>query len=256
MDAKKEQLCLRIDRLQILTSGWIHIVLVDVAGGKLPVCEPGQFVEVAVERAQVLLNRPFSVYNSSEDVLELLVAPVGRASKALGEYAVGDCLRVIMPLGHGFSSVEKGKKVLLVGGGVGIAPMYYQMLRLKSAGAEPVVVFGSRTAPDRWICDRFEAECTLYICTDDGTEGFHGLVTQHPEFKPGSYDLVQICGPKPMMAACAAMAKSVGVTTEVSLENHMACGLGACLCCVEDTQHGNVCVCKDGPVFNINELQW
>ncbi|MDE6564311.1 MAG: dihydroorotate dehydrogenase electron transfer subunit, partial [Muribaculaceae bacterium] len=128
--------------------------------------------------------------------------------------------------------------------------------RLKDAGVEPVVIFGSRTAPDKWLCDRFESECKLYICTDDGSAGFHGLVTQHPEFNPGEYDFVQICGPKPMMMACAAIAGSVGVSTEVSLENHMACGLGACLCCVEDTRNGNVCVCKDGPVFNINELQW
>jgi len=256
MDAKKKQLCLRIDRLRILSSGWIHIVLVDAAGGKVPLCEPGQFVEVAVDRSPVLLNRPFSVYNSSEEDLELLVAPVGRASKVLGEYSVGDYLRVIMPLGHGFSIAEKGEKVLLVGGGVGIAPMYYLMKCLKAAGAEPVVIFGSRTAPDKWICDRFAAECTIHICTDDGSEGFHGLVTQHPEFTPGEYDMVQICGPKPMMMACAGITKSVNVTTEVSLENHMACGLGACLCCVENTQKGNVCVCKEGPVFNINELQW
>ncbi len=256
MDAKKEQLCLRIDRLQILASGWIHIVLVDAAGGQLPVCEPGQFVEVAVDRAPVLLNRPFSVYNSSKNTLELLVAPIGRASKALGEYSTGDSLRVIMPLGHGFSSAQKGEKVLLAGGGVGIAPLYYQMLRLKAAGAVPVVIFGARTAPDKWLCDRFSSECTLHICTDDGSEGFHGVVTQHPAFRPEEFDMVQICGPKPMMKACAAITSASDIPTEVSLENHMACGLGACLCCVEDTREGNVCVCKEGPVFNLNKLQW
>ena len=256
MNAKKEQLILRIDRLAVLPSGWIHIVLVDAAGGQLPLCEPGQFVEVAVDRAPVLLNRPFSVYNSTVTALELLVAPIGRASSKLGEYSVGDTLRVIMPLGHGFSTAPAGSKVLLIGGGVGIAPLFYQVLRLKEAGAHPTVIFGMRTTPDKWICDRFASECPIYICTDDGSEGFHGLVTQHPEFKCADYVMVQICGPKPMMRACAKIASETDTPTEVSLENHMACGLGACLCCVEDTADGNVCVCKNGPVFNIKELKW
>lgn len=256
MTAKKEQLNLRIDRIQILAMGWIHLVLVDPAGGNMPLCEPGQFVEVAVDRAPVLLNRPFSVYNSTDKALELLVAPIGRASTVLGEYAEGDTLRVIMPLGHGFSAAPAGSRVLLVGGGVGIAPLFYQMLRLKAAGAVPTVIFGARTAPDRWLCERFEAECTFHICTDDGSYGFHGLVTQHPAFAPANYDLIQICGPKPMMKACATAANGAGVDTELSLENHMACGLGACLCCVEDTIDGNVCVCKNGPVFNLNALKW
>lgn len=256
MDAKKVQLHLRISGLSLLSNNWIHLVLTNVDGGKLPVCEPGQFVEVAVDRSPVLLNRPYSVYNSSEDFLELLVAPLGRASKALGEYAVGDSLRVIMPLGHGFSGAQRGSKVLLVGGGVGIAPLFYQMRCLKAAGAEPVVIFGSRTTPDKGLCKRFSDECVFHLCTDDGSEGFHGLVTRHPAFKPEEYDMVQICGPNPMMKACAAITRAAGVPTEVSLENRMACGLGACLCCVEDTTDGNVCVCKNGPVFNLNELKW
>lgn len=249
----KKQLRLILSDIQVLPSGWIHLTL---SGRALPICAPGQFVELAVDRAPVLLNRPFSVYNSTSTELELLVAPLGRASSALAGYTAGETMRVIFPLGHGFSKATHGQKVLLVGGGVGIAPLYYQMLCIKAAGAEPTVIYGMRTAPDETVCRRFAEECNLYICTDDGSEGFHGLVTQHPEFRPADYDLVQICGPLPMMKAAAAVCAAAGTTTEVSLENRMACGLGACLCCVEDTKKGNVCVCKDGPVFNIKELQW
>ena len=94
------------------------------------------------------------------------------------------------------------------------------------------------------------------MCTDDGSAGFHGLVTAHPVFTAGNYSMIQMCGPKPMMKAAAALAAAAGIEAEASLENMMACGLGACLCCVEPTVKGNLCVCKHGPVFNIKELQW
>lgn len=258
MESTKHQLELSISSRNILAGGWLHLVLSHPEGEHLPVCRPGQFVEVAVERARVLLNRPFSVYYSNSHRLELLVAPLGRASSELANYNVGDCLRVIMPLGKGFSQPAKGSRVLLAGGGVGIAPLYYQACVLAEAGVHVEVVYGMRTAPDRSLCARFEKVCPLHICTDDGTAGFHGLVTDHPVFNPAKFDAIQICGPMPMMKACARKIKeSAGVFTEISLENHMACGLGACLCCVEDTaDRGNVCVCKDGPVFNLNQLKW
>lgn len=259
MESKKHQLELRITGNEILAGGWLHLVLSHPDGDHLPVCAPGQFVEVAVERARVLLNRPFSVYYSNPHRLELLVAPLGRASSELAKYNTGDSLRVIMPLGKGFSQPAKGSRVLLVGGGVGIAPLYYQACSLAEAGVHAEVLYGMRTAPDRSLCDRFEKVCPLHLCTDDGSTGFHGVVTDHPVFNPANFDAIQICGPMPMMKACARKIREAAVSalTEISLENHMACGLGACLCCVEDTaDKGNVCVCKDGPVFNLNQLKW
>ncbi len=146
--------------------------------------------------------------------------------------------------------------MLLVGGGVGIAPLYYQMRRLLEKGCEVEVLFGMRTAPDDAVCRRFSELAPLHVCTDDGSAGFHGLVTAHPVFTAGNYSMIQMCGPKPMMKAAAALAAAAGIEAEASLENMMACGLGACLCCVEPTVKGNLCVCKHGPVFNIKELQW
>ena len=104
--------------------------------------------------------------------------------------------------------------------------------------------------------DLFGKYGDVYITTEDGTEGEKGFVTQHSVLTKESFDRISTCGPKPMMVAIAKFAKANSISCEVSLENMMACGLGACLCCVEKTVKGNVCVCKEGPVFNINDLTW
>ena len=106
------------------------------------------------------------------------------------------------------------------------------------------------------MLEEFEAVGKVYITTNDGTLGEQGFVTEHSIWKEKKFDMIYTCGPKPMMMALTKMARENNIDCEVSLENLMACGLGACLCCVENTKEGNVCVCKEGPVMNINKLLW
>lgn len=251
----KKQQTLTVRTIKHLRGGSVHITLVAQPGETLPPMLPGQFVEVAVDRADVLLNRPFSIFNADSDSLELLVKPLGRATDVLARYSEGDTLRVISPLGRGFRMAEPGSRVLLVGGGVGVAPFYYLARRLNEAGIRPTLLYGERTAPDASLIATLQRVADVHVCTDDGSEGFHGAVTAHPAFS-ADYDLIQVCGPMPMMKAVYALAHTRGTDTQFSLENKMACGLGACLCCVEKTTTGNRCVCTDGPVFNIDELPW
>lgn len=247
---------LQVAFCRTLRNGLIHIGLTSTDGSLLPEMAPGQFVEVAVDKAKVLLNRPFSIFNASEEGLELLVKPLGRASDVFAGYEPGDKVRVIAPLGRGFSLPDAPARVLLVGGGVGVAPMLYQAVCLNRKGIRPVLVYGERTAPDASLLMRLNVYADVCICTDDGSAGLHGLVTTHPSVTSGDFDLVQVCGPMPMMRAMHKVMKERGINTEFSLENKMACGLGACLCCVEQTTTGNRCVCSDGPVFNATELPW
>lgn len=241
-----------------LPSGYLHLTLRMADGSNVPEMCPGQFVEVAVDKAKVLLNRPLSIYNRTDHALELLVNPIGEATRALCEYQAGEHLRVIGPLGNGFTTdFAAGSHVLLIGGGVGIAPLYYLIRTLIYKGVKAELLYGNRTAPDAELMARFEALAPVHICTDDGTQGVHGFVTNHPLTDSKDFDFVQICGPKPMMKACAVKAaRNMNTPCEVSLENMMACGIGACLCCVEGTPEGNICVCKSGPVFNTEKLQW
>ena len=252
----KYQLNLQVQRVNHLSNGLIHMELVPANGEKLPPMQPGQFVEVAVDKAKVLLNRPFSIYNATDSVLELLIKPLGRGSEAMGLYEAGDSMRVIAPLGRGFDLPEQPCKVLLVGGGVGVAPMLYVARALNEKGLRPVLVYGERTAPDAQLKERLSEYADLEICTDDGTEGFHGLVTNHKAVAEGTPDHMLVCGPAPMMKAMHQIASERGIDAQFSLENKMACGLGACLCCVEQTTTGNRCVCTDGPVFKAEELPW
>lgn len=227
-------------------------------GSILPEMLPGQFVEVAVETPGVLLRRPISIndVDRQANILTLLVRNAGRGTSALLDMKAGERLNLLLPLGNGFSTeAPDGARLILIGGGVGVAPLLYLGKVLKEKGFEPEFLLGARTVADLLSLDDFKAVGKVHVCTEDGSEGVKGFVTAHPclSEKATRY---YCCGPAPMMKAVAKVARQNGVDCEVSLENMMACGLGACLCCVEKTVKGNVCVCTEGPVFNINELTW
>jgi dihydroorotate dehydrogenase electron transfer subunit len=248
--------------LKITSVEYLHprFVLIKLKSDEaLPEIKPGQFVEVKVEgSASTFLRRPISINYVDKENSEiwLLVQLVGNGTRAMARLNEGDSLNVLFPLGNGFAAPKKGEKVLLVGGGVGVAPLLEYGKALKEVGAKPVFLLGARTKTDLMQLDLFGKYGDVYITTEDGTEGEKGFVTQHSVLTKESFDRISTCGPKPMMVAVARFAKANSIPCEVSLENMMACGLGACLCCVEKTVKGNVCVCKEGPVFNINDLTW
>ncbi len=230
------------------------------ADGRIPEVIAGQFAQVRIDRSKsTFLRRPISICtaNPAEGEVELLVRRAGAGTDALLRTPVGERVNLMLPLGRGFS-VPMGSKdvrLLLVGGGVGVAPMYALGLRLKSLGYKPEFLLGARSADGLLLLDRFEALGPVYITTDDGSRGTRGVVTAHERMHRPA-EMIYCCGPKPMMVAVAAAAARAATPCEVSLENMMACGLGACLCCVEKTVRGNVCVCTEGPVFNTNQLTW
>ena len=220
----------------------------------------GQFVQVRVDDAQhTYLRRPISIHDVDypNRTITLLVQRVGEGSNKIADTELNDTLNIIYPLGNGFTMPEdKTQNVILVGGGIGIAPLYYLGKMLKEKGVEPQFLLGGRSKTDLIMLEEFEAVGKVYITTNDGTLGEQGFVTEHSIWKEKKSDMIYTCGPKPMMMALTKMARENNIDCEVSLENLMACGLGACLCCVENTIEGNVCVCKEGPVMNINKLLW
>ena len=225
----------------------------------LPEMLPGQFVEVRIDGSpSTFLRRPISInyVDRSLNELWLLVATVGEGTKALARLQAGDLLNCVLPLGNGFTPAKPGEKVLLIGGGVGVAPLLYMGAEMQKSGIEPTFLLGAKTAQDLLMLDEFKKFGRVYMTTEDGSAGEQGFVTNHSILTQESFDRISTCGPTPMMKAVARLAKEKGIDCEVSLENLMACGLGACLCCVEKTTEGNVCVCKDGPVFNIQSLLW
>ena len=220
----------------------------------------GQFVQVRVDDAQhTYLRRPISIHDVDYQnrTITLLVQRVGEGSNKIADTELNDTLNIIYPLGNGFTLPEdKNQKAILVGGGIGIAPLYYLGKMLKEKGIEPQFLLGGRSKSDLIMLEDFEAVGKVYITTNDGSLGEEGFVTQHSIWKEKKFDMIYTCGPKPMMMALTTMARENNIDCEVSLENLMACGLGACLCCVENTIEGHVCVCKEGPVININKLLW
>ena len=231
----------------------------------LPPMNPGQFVEVRVDgSASTFLRRPISInfVDKEKNELWLLVACVGDGTKKLAMLKAGDTLNCVLPLGNGFTTQSltpnpsRGGEALLVGGGVGVAPLLYLGATLKAQGIEPTFLLGARSAKDLLMLSEFEKYGRVLVTTEDGSMGEKGFVTNHSVLQKETFDMIQVCGPTPMMKAVARYAREKGIECEVSLENLMACGLGACLCCVEKTTEGNLCVCKEGPVFNIKRLLW
>lgn len=255
---KKYILDLKVVSVESLSDKHVLIKLTD--DKPLPEIVPGQFVEVRVDHSpNTMLRRPISVnfvdYEANQ--LWLLVAMVGDGTRQLATLKSGDLLNCVLPLGNGFTMpTDKNQKFLLVGGGVGVAPLLYFGKCIKDMGAEPVFLLGARTDKDLLELGELAKIGRVCITTEDGSAGEQGFVTNHSILQREQFDMISTCGPKPMMVSVARYAHKVGVDCEVSLENKMACGVGACLCCVEKTTKGNQCVCKDGPVINIKNLLW
>ena len=235
-----------------------RMTLTPADGAPMPEMKPGQFVQIAVEKPGVFLRRPISIndVDYSSNRLTLLIRKAGKATECLIGMEANQTLNILLPLGNGFSTdAPAGSRLLLIGGGVGVAPLLYLGKELKSKGFNPEFLLGARNARELLELEDFRAIGTVHICTEDGSEGIKGFVTAHPALN-SPYFRLYCCGPAPMMKAIASIARDKAVDCEVSLENMMACGLGACLCCVEKTVKGNVCVCTEGPVFNIKSLTW
>lgn len=255
---KKFILDLTVNSVEALSDKHVLIKLTD--DKPLPEMLPGQFVEVRVDNSpSTFLRRPISINNVDYDRHELwlLVAAVGDGTRQLQKLQKGDRLNCMLPLGNSFTMpTDSAQKVLLVGGGVGVAPLLYFGKRIKAMGGEPTFLLGARSAKDVLERELFEQVGRVFITTEDGSEGEKGFVTNHSILAQEHFDRISTCGPKPMMMAVARYAFKNDIECEVSLENKMACGVGACLCCVEKTVEGNKCVCKEGPVMNIKKLTW
>jgi dihydroorotate dehydrogenase electron transfer subunit len=238
---------------------------------------PGQFVMVKVSRAiDPLLRRPFGIYDMGTFVtpytdcghqtfVEIVYKVVGRGTGMLADLHQGDHLDIIAPLGKGFNLGEDEEKKVLVGGGVGLAPLY--LLAKELVKGHKVRLFaGGRSKEDVLCITEFERlGVETYVATDDGTLGDQGLVTQvmMKHLATGSKQKrIYACGPFPMLRAVAGIAEEMQVPCQVSLEAFMACGMGACLgCVIKGINHSTEmpdfrCVCKDGPVFDSMELLW
>ena len=263
---KKYILDLTVRAVERLSPKHVLIRLTD--SHPLPEMLPGQFVEVRVDGApSTFLRRPISInfIDRTANELWLMVAMVGDGTRRLGQLKEGDTLNCVLPLGNTFtlpdslqpsaSSPNPRSSYLLIGGGVGVAPMLCLGAKLHEMGCTPTFLLGGRTATDLLELDIFKRYGRVCVTTEDGTMGEQGFVTNHSVLNE-SFDRIATCGPTPMMKAVARYARQKGVECEASLENMMACGLGACLCCVEKTTEGNLCVCKEGPVFNVKRLLW
>ncbi|WP_315509998.1 dihydroorotate dehydrogenase electron transfer subunit [Alloprevotella tannerae] len=235
-------------------------VLLKVTDEQIPFSDmmPGQFVNIRITNSPAtFLRRPISInyVDESKNEMWLLVHSVGEGTRRLACLKAGDLLDCLFPLGNNFSRPLKNGRYLLIGGGVGTAPLLFLGKKLKEFGSEPVFLLGGKREEDLLQLDLFRKLGDTYTTTEDGSLGTKGFVTDHKVLED-TFEGIYTCGPKPMMKAVVKVAKSRNINCEVSLENLMACGLGACLCCVEKTVKGNVCVCTEGPVFNANQLTW
>ncbi|MBP5135079.1 MAG: dihydroorotate dehydrogenase electron transfer subunit [Paludibacteraceae bacterium] len=237
-----------------------NILMKFTADEPLPDMKPGQFVEAKVEgEPKVFLRRPISIHYVDEEKNELwlLVQTVGNGTHQMAKLRPGETMNFVLPLGdRGFDCEKRNQRLLLVGGGVGVAPLLYLAKALKEKGNQITYLLGGRTKADLMQLDEFSKYGEVLVTTEDGSEGEKGFVTQHSVLNDNKFDYIYTCGPTPMMKAVADYAKKSATPCEVSLENKMACGLGACLCCVTDTKHGHECVCQKGAVFDINDLNW
>jgi dihydroorotate dehydrogenase electron transfer subunit len=236
-----------------LSPRYFHLRL--AAGDLAALAQPGQFVQVKARPGwQPLLRTPLSVHDAcpAEGWLDLLYRVLGESTALLSQASAGSDLDILGPLGHGFTLPEADRKAWLLAGGIGVAPLFLLARKLREQGTEIQLLYGARTAVELVRVAEFEQlGVEVKLASDDGSIGFRGNVVQLLR----SLDLVgkcqlYACGPRPMLGAVDRFSVERGLLTELSLEEYMACGIGACLGCACATKEGGFAhVCTDGPVF-------
>lgn len=213
---------------------------------------PGQFVNVAIDGK--FLRRPISVADYDAEGFTLLYDIVGEGTEWMSRRKAGEKLDILPFLGNGFSIDPLPERPVLLGGGIGTAPMLGLAKALRDAGTKPVVVLGHNTAADVAMEDMLQKEgIEVYVSTVDGSDGTKGFVTDVIREKNLDPDYFYACGPMPMMKA---VFNSLPCEGQLSLEARMGCGFGACVCCSLETTKGSKRICKEGPIFRKEELIW
>ena len=212
----------------------------------------GQFINIELEGK--FLRRPISVADYDERTVTIIYKVVGRGTEQMRQMEAGKKLDILTGLGNGFSTDNGAQRPLLVGGGVGVPPMYNLCKRLLAEGKQPQVIVGFNTASELFYLDEFKAlGVDVYCSTADGSMGVKGFVTDVIREKALEFDYIYSCGPLPMLKA---LYDATDVAAEFSFEERMGCGFGACMGCSCKTKYGNKRICKDGPVLKREEIIW
>ena len=230
------------------------VFLLRLAGPTEPFTAPGQFVNIHIDGCY--LRRPLSVCEVLEDGILLIYKVVGRGTARLAMSAPGTELDLLAGLGNGFSvGRAKGKKVALLGGGVGVPPLYELCKRLIKAGTKPLVVLGFASADDVFYKGEFEAlGCEVHLATMDGTAGTKGTVLE--PLRALDFDYYCACGPERMLAAVHAYCETRGIEGQLSFEARMGCGFGVCMGCSCETLVGPRRICREGPIMFSKEVRF
>ena len=210
----------------------------------------GQFVNLKIDG--LYLRRPISVCDWDETTITLIYKVVGAGTEIMAKAVPGQTFDVLTGLGNGYDTAKSGQKPLLLGGGVGIPPLYALCKKLIAEGKQPTVILGFNKADEIFLADEFRAlGAEVIVCTADGSVGVKGFVTD--AMKSVDYDYFYTCGPMPMFRAIEAVAVTSG---QYSFEERMGCGFGACMGCSCKTKYGNKRICRDGPVLEREEIIW
>ncbi len=219
-----------------------------VLAGKVGNLKVGQFVEISLDG--FYLRRPFSLADFDDDSITILYKTLGNGTEKMTTLQCGDRLDCLTELGCGFD-IEKSNKAILIGGGIGVAPLYRLAKEFFKKGISPIIALGFKTKSEAFYLDEFKALGKVIISTDDGSLGVKGNIVEAVKAdKLLNFDFVYACGPMVMLSAVS----KLNVSGELSLEARMACGFGACMGCSIQTKNGIKRVCKEGPVFDCSEV--
>lgn len=226
-----------------------NVMRMKLKGDTIAITGPGQFVNIKLDG--LFLRRPISVCDCEGNVLTIIYKIVGKGTEQMSCMKEGK-LDVLTGLGNGYDILKSGDKPLLLGGGVGVPPMYMLARKLREAGKNVSVVLGFNTKDEIFYEDEFKKlGCEVFVTTADGSYGIKGFVTD--AMKPIDYSYFYTCGPEPMLRAVYNASVTSG---QFSFEERMGCGFGACMGCSCKTLYGNKRICKDGPVLVKEEIIW